>query len=121
MGNFSRTFSRYSIRLKTAASAAVQPRPEMSDDVAFLVLPSELFTHEAPVHFYKVKSHDGILGNEGAEALALQAAMLPHEADTSLNQAENHFFHLNWLATPVKKPRSHTELWVLPKLQDKLK
>eukprot|EP00983_Pelagomonas_calceolata_P006568 215933-Pelagomonas_calceolata.AAC.1 len=65
---------------------------------------------EANVHFYKVKSHNGILGNEGVDALALQAAMSPHKADTSLNQAENPFFHLYWFATPVKKPGSHTEL-----------
>eukprot|EP00983_Pelagomonas_calceolata_P005556 181646-Pelagomonas_calceolata.AAC.1 len=47
--------------------------------------------------------------------------MSPHEADTSLNQAENPVFHLYWLATPVKKPGSHTELWALPNLQDKVK
>eukprot|EP00983_Pelagomonas_calceolata_P003173 104031-Pelagomonas_calceolata.AAC.1 len=44
------------------------------------------------VHFYKIKSHNDILGNEGADALAFQAAMPPHGADTSLNQAENPFF-----------------------------
>eukprot|EP00983_Pelagomonas_calceolata_P062234 1147190-Pelagomonas_calceolata.AAC.2 len=47
--------------------------------------------------------------------------MSPHEADTSLNQAENILFHLYWLATPVTKPGSHTELLALPNLQNKLK
>eukprot|EP00983_Pelagomonas_calceolata_P129037 1161572-Pelagomonas_calceolata.AAC.2 len=88
----------------------------------------DIITHinlsEAPVHFYKVfKSHSGIFGNEGADAFALQAAMLLHEADTSLNQAGDPFFHLRsgWLVKPIQKPCSHTELWALPNLQNKLK
>eukprot|EP00983_Pelagomonas_calceolata_P135142 1162130-Pelagomonas_calceolata.AAC.6 len=39
---------------------------------------------------YTVKSHNGVLGNEGTDALALEAAEAPQTAasDTSLNQAE---------------------------------
>eukprot|EP00983_Pelagomonas_calceolata_P066826 1149228-Pelagomonas_calceolata.AAC.4 len=60
------------------------------------------------MHFYKIKSHNGILGNEGADALALQAAKTSDVADTSLNQAGNPFFHLYWLDTPIKRPSPST-------------
>lgn len=65
---------------------------------------------QAPVHFHKVKSHSGILGNDGADALAFQAAMMPDEADSSLNQAEKPFSPLYWLATLSR------EMTALPKL-----
>eukprot|EP00983_Pelagomonas_calceolata_P029266 917073-Pelagomonas_calceolata.AAC.1 len=54
-------------------------------------------TTEDPEHYYKlclleVKSCDGVLGNESADALALLAATMPDMADTSLNQAETPLF-----------------------------
>eukprot|EP00983_Pelagomonas_calceolata_P079372 1154634-Pelagomonas_calceolata.AAC.4 len=39
-------------------------------------------TSETTTHFYKVKSCDGIRGNESAGAFALQAAKDPAKADT---------------------------------------
>eukprot|EP00983_Pelagomonas_calceolata_P128312 1161499-Pelagomonas_calceolata.AAC.9 len=49
------------------------------------------------MHFYKIKSHNGVIRNEGTDALALQAAKTPNMADASLNQAENLCFYLYWL------------------------
>eukprot|EP00983_Pelagomonas_calceolata_P056641 1144684-Pelagomonas_calceolata.AAC.1 len=68
------------------------------------------------------KSHNGVLGNEDADALALQAAKTPDTAGTSFNQAEKLYFYLYWLATPIKRPGSMTEeLGALSNLQDKTK
>eukprot|EP00983_Pelagomonas_calceolata_P050767 1142129-Pelagomonas_calceolata.AAC.2 len=77
---------------------------------------------EIPLYFYKVKSQNGVLGNEDADALALQAAKTPDMADTSINQAGNPLLHLYWLVTPIKIPGSKIEkIWALSNLQDKSK
>eukprot|EP00967_Tisochrysis_lutea_P040572 scaffold48774_cov17-Tisochrysis_lutea.AAC.1 len=40
---------------------------------------------ETPIHLNKVKSHNGVLGNQGPDALVLQKKETPDMADTSLN------------------------------------
>eukprot|EP00983_Pelagomonas_calceolata_P027396 860465-Pelagomonas_calceolata.AAC.4 len=81
-----------------------------------------LNTSQTTTHFYKTKSHSGIIENKRADALALQAAKDPAKADNLLNQVEHPFSNFFWLATSVRKPNSHTEeIWTLPNLRDKRK
>ena len=56
-----------------------------------------------PIHFFKVKSHAGIIGNEHADALAKKSATTYSDiADTSIKIAGpegNPFYNIHWLAT----------------------
>jgi ribonuclease HI len=55
-----------------------------------------------PIHFFKVKSHAGIIGNEHADALAKKSATTYSDlADTSIKTAGpegNPFYNIHWLA-----------------------
>ncbi|KAJ9532315.1 hypothetical protein QJQ45_010378 [Haematococcus lacustris] len=46
-------------------------------DIATLIIDSP-----DTIHFYKVRAHSGIIGNEGADALAKHAALHPEQANT---------------------------------------
>jgi len=56
----------------------------------------------SPIHFFKVKSHAGIIGNERADALAkLLATTYADIADTSIKTAgleKNPFYNIHWLS-----------------------
>jgi hypothetical protein len=56
----------------------------------------------SPIHFFKVKSHAGIIGNEHADALAKKSATTYSDiADTSIRTAGpegNRFYDIYWLA-----------------------
>ena len=74
----------------------------------------------SPVTFYKVKSHSGIIGNEGAGHLAHKEAV-NQTSDVSLLPATDPFYELSWLSVPNKVGSHAEELRVLTNLQDKLK
>ena len=56
----------------------------------------------SPIHFFKVKSHAGIIDNEHADALAKKSATTYSDiADTSIKTAGpegNPFYNIHWLA-----------------------
>ena len=56
----------------------------------------------SPIHFFKVKSHAGIIGNEHADALAKKSATTySNIAGTSIRTAGpegNPFYNIHWLA-----------------------
>ena len=56
----------------------------------------------SPIHFFKVKSHAGIIGNDHADALAKKSATTYSDiADTSIRMAGpegNPFYNIHWLA-----------------------
>jgi len=62
----------------------------------------------SPIHFFKVKSHAGNIGNEHADALAKKSATTYSDiADTSIKTAGpegNPFYNIHWLA---KEERRH--------------
>ena len=64
----------------------------------------------SPIHFFKVKSHAGIIGNEHADALAKKSATTSSDlAGTSINTAGpkgNHFYIIHWLAKEDRKPNT---------------
>jgi len=74
----------------------------------------------SPVTFYKVKSHSGNIGNEGADHLAHKAAVNQF-SDVSLPPATDPFYDLFWLSVPNKVGSHAEELRVLTNLQGKLK
>jgi hypothetical protein len=67
-----------------------------------------------------VKSHSGIIGNEGADHLAHKAAV-NQISDVSLPPATDPFYDLFRLSVPNKAGSHVGELRVLTNLQDKLK
>eukprot|EP00983_Pelagomonas_calceolata_P064354 1148087-Pelagomonas_calceolata.AAC.1 len=79
-----------------------------------------------PVHFYKFKTHSGIIGNEGADACAHTAA-LTGTMDIALPGARDSFHNFYWLSLKSSHERngkthdSHTALTHhLTNLTDKL-
>jgi ribonuclease HI len=56
----------------------------------------------SPIHFFGVKSHAGIIGNEHADALAKKSATIYSDlADTSIRitgPEGNPFYNIHWLA-----------------------
>ncbi|KAF5828068.1 hypothetical protein DUNSADRAFT_18267 [Dunaliella salina] len=80
-----------------------------------------------PIHFYKVKAHSGIIGNEGADACARTAA-LSHTIDIALPDARNPFRDSYRLSLKISSTRndgmhrSHTfPIHYLTNLSDKFK
>jgi len=71
------------------------------------------------ITFYKVKSHSGIIGNEGADHLA-HKAVFNQNSDVSLPPATDPFYNVFWLSMPDKDGSLAEELRVLTNLQDKL-
>ena len=67
-----------------------------------------------------MKSHSGIIGNEGADHLAHKAAV-SQISDVSLPPATDPFYDLLWLSNPNKVGFHAEELRFLTNLQDKLK
>ncbi|MGQ3168986.1 MAG: RNase H family protein [Hydrogenophaga sp.] len=51
------------------------------------------------VHLFKVRAHSGIIGNEGADALAKHAAMHPEQATTRGSYPPKHTEQHAWLST----------------------
>jgi hypothetical protein len=92
------------------------------------------------IHFFKVKSHAGIIGNEHADALAKKSATTyADNADTSIRIAGpegNPFYNIHWLAKEdieifQTQTHNHThttnmakspppKLWYLPNHHDAL-
>jgi ribonuclease HI len=92
-----------------------------------------------PIHFFKVKSQAGIIGNEHADALAKNSATTYGDiADTSIRTAgsnRNPFYNIHWLANEdienQTQSHNHThttnmphspplKLWYLPNHRDAL-
>ena len=67
-----------------------------------------------------MKSHSGIIGNEGADHLA-HKAVFNQNSDVSLPPATDPFYDLFWLSVPNKVGSHAEELRVLTNLQGKLK
>eukprot|EP00983_Pelagomonas_calceolata_P086414 1156752-Pelagomonas_calceolata.AAC.2 len=66
----------------------------------FIQVISNILEHSPhPIHFYEVKAHTGIIGNEGADACA-RAASLTDTADIALPDARDPFHNFYWL--PLK-------------------
>jgi len=90
----------------------------------------------SPIHFFKVKSHAGIIGNEHADALAKKSATTYSDiADTSIKTTGsegNPFYDIHWLAKEDRnQTQNHThttnmvhspppKLWYLPNHRDAL-
>jgi len=93
----------------------------------------------SPIHFFKLKSHAGIIGNEHADALAIQSATTYSDiADTSIRTAGpegNPFYNIHWIAKEDKENQTRThnhthttnmahspppKLWYLPNHRDPL-
>jgi len=93
----------------------------------------------SPIHFFKVKSHAGIIGNEHADVLAKKSATTYSDiADTSIRTAGpegNPFYNIHWLAKEdienQTQTHNHThttnmthslppKLWYLPNHRDAL-
>ena len=66
----------------------------------------------SPIHFFKVKSHADIIGNEHADALVKKSATTYSDiADTSIRIAgpeENPFYNIHWLAREDIKNQTQT-------------
>ena len=93
----------------------------------------------SPIHFFKVKSHASIIGNEHADPLAKKSATTYSDiADTSIRTAgpeKNPFYNIHWLAKEDKESQTQThnhthttnmahspppKLWYLPNHRDAL-
>jgi len=93
----------------------------------------------SPIHFFKIKSYAGIIGNEHADALAKKLATTYSDiTDTSIRTAGpegNSFYNIHWLAKEdienQTKAHNHThttsmaqspppKLWYLPNHRDAL-
>jgi len=93
----------------------------------------------SPIHFFKVKSHAGIIGNEHADALAEKSATTYSDiADTSIRTAGpegNPFYNIHWLTKEDTENQTQTHnhthttnmahpppprLWYLPNHRDAL-
>jgi hypothetical protein len=91
----------------------------------------------SPIHFFKVKSHADIIGNEHADALAKKSATTYSDlADTSIKTAGpegNPFYNIHWLAKEDIEDQTQThnnthttnmahspppKLWYLPNHRD---
>jgi len=84
---------------------------ELLKDIVILIQSSP-----STVTFYKVKSHAGIIGNEGADHLAHKAAV-NQISDVSLPPATDPFYDLFWLSVPNKVGFHAEELRVWTSLQ----
>ena len=92
-----------------------------------------------PIHFFKVKSHAGIINNEHADVLAKKSATTYFDiADTSIKTAGpegNPFYNIHWLAKEDIENQTQThihthttnmahspppKLWYLPNHRDAL-
>eukprot|EP00983_Pelagomonas_calceolata_P017629 553155-Pelagomonas_calceolata.AAC.1 len=80
-----------------------------------------------PIHFYKVKTHAGIIGNARADACARTAA-LTDTIDIALPDARDRFHNIYWLSLKASHGqtdglhRSHAfPIHYLTNLNDKLK
>ena len=79
-----------------------------------------------PIHFYKVKAHSGIIGNEGADACARTAAVFDTVGIT-LPDTRDPFHNFYWLSLKPStqnndRHRSHTSpIQYLTNISDKLK
>eukprot|EP00983_Pelagomonas_calceolata_P066456 1149052-Pelagomonas_calceolata.AAC.2 len=59
-----------------------------------------------PIHFFKVRAHSGIIGNEGADACARSAA-LTYTTDITLPDARDPFHNFYWLS--LETSHGHTD------------
>eukprot|EP00983_Pelagomonas_calceolata_P056144 1144455-Pelagomonas_calceolata.AAC.3 len=67
---------------------------------------SNLLEHSPhPVHFYKVKAHSGIIGNEGADACARTPA-LSNTIDIALPDARDPFHKFYWLSLKTSRAQN---------------
>ena len=81
--------------------------------MAILDIVNIIQTSPSTVTFYKVKSHSGFTGNEGADHLAYKAAVNQNPY-ISLPPATDPFYDLFWLSVPNKDGCHAEELRVLP-------
>ncbi|MGQ3168988.1 MAG: RNase H family protein, partial [Hydrogenophaga sp.] len=58
-----------------------------------------LSNSQVAIHLFKVRAHSGIIGNEGADALAKHAAMHPEQATTRGSCPPRHTEQHAWLST----------------------
>ena len=83
---------------------------------------------ETPIHFFKVKAHTGVIGNDCADAIAKHAALHNYGHDVTIPQPTsdgNPFSHMYWVsaedAATTACPTTSTKLTLLQNLKDKLK
>ena len=98
------------------------PHAKLLENIASLVERSE-----TPIHFYKVKAHADIIGNECADAIAKHAALHEHGHDVTIPPPTadgNPFSHMYWIAAEEPDARSTprtTRLVPLQNIKDQLK
>ncbi|KAJ9524377.1 hypothetical protein QJQ45_008576 [Haematococcus lacustris] len=87
--------SLYQIRraLANPMSLITHRHNDILTDIATLIIDSP-----ATIHFYKVRAHSGIIGNEGADALAKYAALHPELANTPAYSPTTRNETKNWLS-----------------------
>ncbi|KAJ9531789.1 hypothetical protein QJQ45_021938 [Haematococcus lacustris] len=87
--------SLYQIRraLANPMSLITHRHNDILADIATLIIDSP-----ATIHFYKVRAHSGIIGNEGADALAKFAALHPELANTPAYSPTTRNETKNWLS-----------------------
>ncbi|KAJ9528973.1 hypothetical protein QJQ45_000548 [Haematococcus lacustris] len=101
--------------LGSGDAAAVSMGELLPGDLIALANPMSLRTHrhkdilaeiatiltnsQDTVHFFKVRAHSGIIGNEGADALAKHAARHPEQATTRGPCSPRHTEQHAWLST----------------------
>jgi len=114
-------------------------RHHIQGDVLQSIIAKAFRQSPSPIHFLKVKSHAGIIGNEHADALAKKSATTyADNADTSIRTAGpegNSFYNIHWLAKEdienQIQTHNHThttnithspppKLWYLPSHRDAL-
>ncbi|KAJ9512615.1 hypothetical protein QJQ45_018876 [Haematococcus lacustris] len=87
--------SLYQIRraLANPMSLITHKHNDILTAIATLIIDSP-----ATIHFYKVRAHSGIIGNEGADALAKHAALHPELANTPAYSPTTRNETKNWLS-----------------------
>jgi ribonuclease HI len=83
-------------QIKKAVHAPMQIRTHLHQSLLTRIV-EKIAAAQEPVHLIKVKAHDGVIGNERADALAQQAAALGETCPIGLSSTPNPFEDRVWL------------------------